>query len=172
MLGLLGIPPGRTFGPVYPLLASAARSRVGVSRVFTSPADAASGRREAQLAARCLPPGEQGSHVYGASAIALLIATAPDAALELTTTVLGPVIVLPAVESRLLLGTLRAWFDAHGSSTNAALALHCHRNTVLYRLNRVGELTGRNVTDPLAGAEFRLALETLRLSGNPAPGFR
>ena len=165
MLGLLGIPAGRTFGPVYPLLAAAARARVGVSRVFTSPDGAAGGRREAQLAARCLPPGERGSHLYGASALALLIATAPDAAMELTTTVLGPVIALPPAESALLLGTLQAWFDARGSSAKAARELHCHRNTVLYRLNRLGELTGRTVTDPLAGAELRLALETIRLSG-------
>lgn len=172
MLGLLGIPTGRTFGPVYPVLVEAARARVGVSRVFTSPDAAAGSRREAQLAARCLPPGEQGSHVYGESALALLIATAPDAALELTTTVLGPVMELPPAESGLLLSTLQAWFDARGSSANAALALHCHRNTVLYRLNRLSELTGRAVTDPLAGAELRVALETIRLSGIEALGVR
>lgn len=163
MLGLLGISPGGNFGAVYPLLASVARARVGVSLVFTSPDAAAAGRREAQLAARCVPPGERGSHVYGASAIALLIATAPDAARELTTTVLGRVIGHP--ESALFLSTLRAWFDAKGSSAKAARILHCHRNTVLYRLNRLAELTGRNITDPLAIAELQLAVETIRLSG-------
>ena len=168
MLGLLGVPAGRTFEAVYLVLSAVTRARVGVSRVFTSPDAAATGRREAQLAARCLPPGERGSHVYGTSAVALLIATAPDAALELTTAVLGPVTALPAAEASLLLGTLQAWFDARGSSAAAAAALHCHRNTVLYRLNRLTELTGRSVTDPLAGAELRLALETLRLSGRIA----
>ncbi|MFD1276768.1 helix-turn-helix domain-containing protein [Streptomyces kaempferi] len=34
------------------------------------------------------------------------------------------------------------WFANGGSTTRAAEHLHCHRNTVLYRLRRITELTG------------------------------
>jgi len=41
--------------------------------------------------------------------------------------------------------------------------LHVHRNTVRYRLRRVEELTGRDLTQPIGVAELHLALEAARI---------
>lgn len=47
-----------------------------------------------------------------------------------------------------LMATLRAYFDSSFSLTHAAEALYVHPNTVVYRLKRIKELTGRDPTDP------------------------
>lgn len=163
-VGLLTLPTNPAGGAsLGRALTGIARSRVGVSRPFASPLEAARARREAELAERCLPPGTAGCHVYGASPVALMIATAPELAGELARTVLGPLLDLAPAERDLLLATLHAWFGSGGSTAGAARSLHCHRNTVLYRLNRIAELTGRTPGDPLAGTELHLALESVRL---------
>lgn len=53
-----------------------------------------------------------------------------------------------------LVKTLDAYFSALGSPTDAAERLHVHRNTLLYRLNRIQEIAGVDLGD----AETRLAL--------------
>jgi PucR family transcriptional regulator, purine catabolism regulatory protein len=50
--------------------------------------------------------------------------------------------------------TLEAYFACLGSPTDAAERLHVHRNTLLYRLNRVQEIGGFDLND----SETRLAL--------------
>jgi DNA-binding PucR family transcriptional regulator len=77
--------------------------------------------------------------------------------------VLGGLRDRDARDEELLLGTLEAWFAHGGSGTRAAAALHCHRNTVLNRLARVAELTGRDVNDPRAAAELYAAVRARRL---------
>jgi DNA-binding PucR family transcriptional regulator len=79
--------------------------------------------------------------------------------------VFGSLRSLPPAEQSLLLDTLSAWFAAGGSTVRAAAALHCHRNTVLYRLNRIAELTGRKIASPDASAELYIALQAVRLAG-------
>ncbi|GGU39860.1 sugar diacid recognition domain-containing protein [Nocardioides albus] len=41
-----------------------------------------------------------------------------------------------------LVATFNAYIEHHASATAAAGALHVHRNTVRYRLSRIGEITG------------------------------
>jgi purine catabolism regulator len=53
-----------------------------------------------------------------------------------------------------LLKTLEAFFANLGNLARTAEALHVHRNTLLYRLDRIGEISGLNLDDP----EDRLAL--------------
>jgi DNA-binding PucR family transcriptional regulator len=62
-----------------------------------------------------------------------------------------------------LLDTLEAWFAADGSTAEAGRRLHCHRNTVLYRLGKVAELTGRSVSRPAQAAELYVGLRAIRL---------
>ncbi|MEE2048471.1 helix-turn-helix domain-containing protein, partial [Nocardiopsis tropica] len=52
-----------------------------------------------------------------------------------------------------------------GSVSEAAHALYCHRNTVLNRLRRFEELTGRNPARPGDGALVLLSLEAARGRG-------
>jgi len=44
--------------------------------------------------------------------------------------------------SGVLLRTLSAWFRHHSHPTATARALHIHRNTLDYRLQKIAELTG------------------------------
>ena len=47
-----------------------------------------------------------------------------------------------------LVPTLRAYFDTGFNLTRSAAALNVHPNTVVYRLRRIAELTGRDTADP------------------------
>ncbi|MFL6131998.1 MAG: PucR family transcriptional regulator, partial [Nocardioidaceae bacterium] len=44
--------------------------------------------------------------------------------------------------------TLRAWLDGFGDASAVARALNVHRNTLRYRLQRIGELSGIRLDDP------------------------
>lgn len=64
----------------------------------------------------------------------MLVASAPNAALETARTVLGGVLALPSQDWDLLLSTFNARLEADGSARAASAVLFCHPNTVRYRL--------------------------------------
>ncbi len=71
--------------------------------------------------------------------------------------VLGP--LLEEERGRdVLLQTLAAYL-AHGSVKEAAASLHLHRHTVLYRLEKVRELVGRDIDSPAARFRLQLAFD-------------
>ena len=132
---------------------------VGLSEPYPGLDRTPAALRQARLAAT----GADGVARYGEVPVATLLASAPDEAATVVRSVLGPVLALPAVESDVLLGTLRAWFAADGATSTAAVELHVHRNTVRYRLRRLEELTGRSLARPAGVAELHLALEAARI---------
>ncbi|MEU7768421.1 helix-turn-helix domain-containing protein [Nocardia sp. NPDC049190] len=83
-----------------------------------------------------------------------LLVRSPDLTRLMLARILGPVLRLPARERDVLLQTLAAWLAENRSAANAAIGLHCHRNTVLNRLQRISGLLGR----PLEGARIHLEL--------------
>lgn len=54
--------------------------------------------------------------------------------------------------------TLRAFLDSGGSQVDASHRLGIHRNTLAYRLRRIGEIVGRDVGDPGSWLTLHLAL--------------
>lgn len=44
--------------------------------------------------------------------------------------------------------TLRAWLDGFGDTGAVASVLNVHRNTLRYRMQRIGELSGMRLDDP------------------------
>ena len=72
--------------------------------------------------------------------------------------VLGPVREFDSEHAAQLHRTLRAYWLAHGSVDDAAGALGAHPNTVRYRLERVGQLTGLDYRRLDAMEELGLAL--------------
>jgi hypothetical protein len=54
--------------------------------------------------------------------------------------------------------TLRAYLETGGSHADASSRLGIHRNTLAYRLRRIGELIGRDVGDPGTWLTLHLAL--------------
>jgi hypothetical protein len=143
---------------------------VGISEPYPRLEQTPAALRQARLAFATATPGSHQVVRYGQAPIAVLLASAPDAATMVARSILGPVLALSGVECDLLLGTLRAWFAENGATSVAAEKLHIHRNTVRYRLRRLEELTGRSLAEPTGIAELHLALEAariLRFEGSP-----
>ncbi|MFC5996296.1 PucR family transcriptional regulator [Pseudonocardia hispaniensis] len=65
------------------------------------------------------------------------------------------------------IATLRAYFDTASDLTEAARILFVHRNTLRYRLRRIRELCGLDLSDPV---ERLIAELQLRLLGGAASG--
>jgi hypothetical protein len=144
---------------------------VGFSEPYSSLDLTPGALRQARLAYAAATPGSRELVRYEQVPVAVLLASAPDAAATVARTILGPVLGLPAGECDILLGTLRMWFAEQGATSVAATKLHVHRNTVRYRLKRLEELTGRSLSQPTGLSELHLALEAariLRLGGTAA----
>lgn len=92
-----------------------------------------------------------------------LLVRSPDLAQRLVTRNLGGILDRPARERDVLLETLVVWLEEDRSTANAAVRLHCHRNTVLNRLHRITELVGRSLHGRAAYVELSLALSALDL---------
>ncbi|WP_336081923.1 PucR family transcriptional regulator [Nocardia sp. SSK8] len=146
-----------------PLLGSLVTERVGLSTPFGSPHAIAAAVTEARQACHSVPPGASGVVRFGAEPVAHLLVTVPDAARRAAAQILGPVLALPAAERADLVAVLDAWYQHGGSAVAVAEALHCHRNTVRYRLRKIRDLTGRDTTDPRQSAELYLALRAYTL---------
>ncbi|MFE2757753.1 PucR family transcriptional regulator [Actinosynnema sp. NPDC059335] len=69
--------------------------------------------------------------------------------------------------SEVLLRTLEVYLDAGCEVRAAARRLHLHRTSLYYRLGRIAELTGRDLSDGGARLELHLALKLVRLARRP-----
>ncbi|MBP2368550.1 PucR family transcriptional regulator [Pseudonocardia parietis] len=87
---------------------------------------------------------------------------------ELVGSVLAGLAAVPPAERERLVQTVRAWART-GTVTAVSQELWCHRNTVLNRLRRFGELTGHDVTVP---DEATVVLLALACADAPTPGHR
>lgn len=145
------------------LVESSATSRVGMSRPFSLLSAAPTALTQARISIECIPSPSSGLHRYGQAPLDLLIVAQPEYAAEMRNTVFGQLDEANVQDRALLLQTLEAWFEADGSTVEAGRVLHCHRNTVLYRLGRIAELTGRSVSRPSDVVELYMSLRALRL---------
>jgi purine catabolism regulator len=59
--------------------------------------------------------------------------------------------------------TLEGFFECNGNHARAAEALHLHRNTLLYRLDRIQSITGRDLGDAETRLSLQLALKIRRV---------
>lgn len=62
-----------------------------------------------------------------------------------------------------LIRTLNGFFEANGNLAKAASDLDVHRNTLVYRLDRISELTGLDLNDPENRLILHLALKVQRV---------
>ena len=144
-------------------LTSLTVGRVGVSETFEAILDTPLAVTQAQLARDTATPGENVVMRFEDARVAALVAATPDLAMGLAHQVLEGVLEQNDDEQRLLVATLRAWYDAQGSAAEAARLLHCHANTVRYRLAKLTQLTGRDLRVPGDVVHLYLALEARRL---------
>jgi hypothetical protein len=153
---------------VCALLAELVPATVGLSEVYENLESTPAALRQARIAGRATSANGAGAVRYEQVPVGVLLASAPDAAALVASSILGPVLALPEAECDSILTTLGIWFDDEGATSAAATHMHLHRNTVRYRLRRLEELTGRNLTQPTGIAQLYLALEAtkiLRLRG-------
>ncbi|WP_306322172.1 MULTISPECIES: CdaR family transcriptional regulator [unclassified Streptomyces] len=137
-------------------------TRIGLSPAVEGLAAVGGARRLAETALR-ICPADGGTVLLDEQLPAALVAAAPRLGRILTDRVLGPLLALPPADRTLLLDTLTAWLDCDGSAQRAAARLYCHRNTVLNRLRRCEQLTGRSLARPADLVELGLALHAHRL---------
>jgi hypothetical protein len=162
-IGVVALAPRVGVDQLCAHLAELTSGPVGVSAPYPRLDQTPGALRQARLAYATATPGSRDLVRYEQAPIAVLLASAPDAAIMVAGSILGPVLTLPPVERDVLLDTLREWFAARGATSVAAAKLHVHRNTVHYRLRRVAELTGRSLAEPTGVAELHLALEATRI---------
>ena len=152
------------------VIRDAASARTGVSPEYGSLADTPRALQLARAAVATLPTGRVEVRVFGTSPLEALMARNPGESRRLADEVLGPVLDLPHEDRIILLDTLVAYLERAGSADAAAKVLHCHANTVRYRLRRLSELTGRSLSEPRDIAELATATYALRLLPDSARG--
>jgi len=90
----------------------------------------------------------------GVYRLLIMLEDIPDVRLFMRQTV-GPLVAYDEQHRSSLMETLDAYFNYHGNISKTAESLFIHRNTLLYRLDRIQELT----THDLSQANMRLALQ-------------
>jgi PucR family transcriptional regulator, purine catabolism regulatory protein len=161
--------------------------RVGVGRAVAA-ADARRSFHEARCAAQALAlgvvgepeaqivNGSNGAHTNRSSptvlmdgvrvatykelgSFQLLLSLQDDEALRLfCDSILGPIEAGEGHYGGELMRSLEAFIEENGQWERAAKRLYCHRHTLRYRIRRVEELTGRNLSSARDRIEFWLAL--------------
>ena len=162
-VGLVSLDRSQRIDRLMGYLTSLTVGRVGISEVFETIVDTPQAVTQAQLARDTATPGENVVMRFGDARVAALVAATPDLAMGLAQQVLAGVLEQTDDEQRLLLTTLRAWYSAQGSAAEAGRLLHCHANTVRYRLAKLSQLTGRDLHVPSDVVHLYLALEATRL---------
>ncbi|WP_221350821.1 PucR family transcriptional regulator [Streptomyces beigongshangae] len=155
-----GDPSGPAVTPAAP-----AGARIGVGPVVAGLAAVGDARRLADMAlGMCADDG--GTVRLTERLPAALVLSCPELGGALAREVLGPLLRLEPSDRDILLDTLAAWLECDGSAQRASVRLYCHRNTVLNRLKRCEQLTGRSLARPADMVEFSLALTAHRLLGD------
>lgn len=139
-------------------------TRIGISSVVEGLASVGDARRLADTALRACP-ASGGTVLLDEHLPAALVVSSPGLGTALAGRVLGPLDRLDPADRDVLIETLTAWLDSDGSAQRAGARLYCHRNTVLNRLRRFEQLTGRCLTRPSDAVEVSLALAARRLLG-------
>jgi DNA-binding PucR family transcriptional regulator len=137
---------------------------VGLSR--PAPVEALSGalqeaRHARELGARRPGPVHVVTGAEVTSHVALLAAVPDEVRRAYALRVLEPVLDYDARTGAGLRETLDAFLDCSGSWSRTAQRLHLHVNTVRYRIGRVEELTGRDLSELPDRVDVYLALRSL-----------
>ncbi|MFF9345851.1 PucR family transcriptional regulator [Streptomyces sp. NPDC014734] len=161
--GIVRLAAGET-GVLLDLLRHRTGATAGVSPEFDRLSGAGSALRLAEQALRTLPVGSGEVASFDDRLPEALLVGRPEISERIVAVHLGAVLDT-AAERDTLLGTLRVWLDSGCSAARAAERLYCHRNTVLNRIGRIAELTGRSPDSGDARLGWALALRALPLSG-------
>src|SRR5215475_11775690 len=140
--------------------AAAAAAAAGLSRPFSADTPLAVARREAQWALARAAEAGRAVVSYGDDRTERWL-TGESADLHaLVGQVLGPVLDYDAAHSADLVSSVRIWLEHDRQTERAAAALHIHPNTLLYRVRRFEQISGRSLASTESLVEIWLALRT------------
>jgi sugar diacid utilization regulator len=148
---------------------------VGHSRVAEDPVDLPRAASEALLAANVAEGGtHEGSLAFEQTgAYRLLLSTMSENPRELQRFYAETVEPLVAYDEQYetdLVQTLETFLDADGNVAGTAQRLFTHRHTIYYRLERVRELSGLDVSSSDGREKLSLGLKAMRVLGIAASG--
>jgi purine catabolism regulator len=135
---------------------------VGVSNVLGTPARAPEAAREAMWALGAAARRPDRVARYG-DAVPLPALRDPAEAQALVDRTLGALVEYDRTAGSQLVRSLAAFLACRRSWQRTARRLNVHRQTVVYRMDRVARLTGRTLTETADIAELWLALSALEL---------
>jgi PucR family transcriptional regulator, purine catabolism regulatory protein len=141
---------------------------IGVSGPLDSVERTPEAMREAAWALRAAEGSAGGTFHYGEATPFIGIGGIDDAA-ALVARVLGPLLEYERVHDTPLLATLDCFLRCRRSWQRTADTMQLHRQTVLYRIRKAEEITGRSTSETADIAELWLALRAQSLIA-PARG--
>jgi PucR family transcriptional regulator, purine catabolism regulatory protein len=148
------------------LLDQTGAGAVGVGRVRNDPADLRASYDEALYAVEARTPNghPEVATFRDLGSVQLLLSLQGERGVELfCNSALGPLVVHDREHGSALVESLRAYIEANGRWAEAAAALSVHRHTLRYRMRKVEELTGRDVSSAGDRLELWLALRAHQL---------
>jgi hypothetical protein len=131
-----------------------------VSNVIVGLAEVPTALRLAELTLDTLPADATLVETLDERLPEVLLKASLPVAQRLRERALGELLDLDDDKQATLLQTVDCWFRHNRSALDVGNELHCHRNTVLNRLNRVEALTGLRLEDSRDELLLRLALLT------------
>ena len=138
----------RSLAGLIELLEPAAAGRVGVAASSSGLAGFATAYMLAAHAAQTVARGRNDVVAVNDRLPEVLLAGSQEVASLLVEESIGPLLAQPDHQAEVLIETLQALLEHNGSPTHAAEALYCHRNTVIYRLKQIEQLTRRSIQLP------------------------
>ena len=138
---------------------SAPNASLGVSNEVRDLERIPAAAREA-LWALAAPTEDSGISHFGAAS-PLLGLHDPDEAVILIDRILSPLIYYDESHHTDLIRSLSIYLEEQRSWQRCAERLHVHRQTVIYRIKRIEELTGRSLSETANIALFWLALQAM-----------
>jgi len=147
---------------------------IGRSRIAEDPADLPRAASEALLAANVAEGTEDGTLAFEQTgAYRLLLSTMSENPRELQRFYAETVEPLVAYDEQYetdLVLTLGTFLEADGNVAGTAQRLFTHRHTIYYRLERVRELSGLDVSSSDGREKLSLGLKAMRVLGIAAAG--
>ena len=154
------------------------RCRVGVGGWCDGPADFPRSYRQAQLALKMQRTARGDDHAtcYDDLGVYRILCEVenPAAVEQFSRQWLGALLDYDTKKGSELVATLSTYLEYGGGYDDTAAALSVHRSTLKYRLQRIREISGHDLTDPATNFNLQLAtrawhtLQTLRATANRA----
>jgi PucR family transcriptional regulator, purine catabolism regulatory protein len=137
-------------------------THIGLSEPVEVPARVADAVREARWALDIARSEGVPLAIHGSDTTSSFMPHTADAAARASRLVLGPLIEYDSAHGSELLRSLETFLVENRSWRRASEALHVHKQTLVYRMRRVEELTGRHLNATADVAELWLALRAHR----------